>query len=120
MEIINNTALALVLIGAINWGTVGMYNYNLVHELDKYFAKSKTIDNYIYIAIGIAALYIIISRIYRYIVSKKLFFKHYEFHWCNDGDEGDAHCRRAGYGNRCYNNTCVVDDTLANAKRFME
>jgi uncharacterized membrane protein YuzA (DUF378 family) len=112
MEIVNNIALTLVVIGALNWGLVGMYNYNLVHELDKYFTKSKDIDSYIYIIIGLAALYIIINNTYMYISKKKLFFKHYEFHWCNDGPEGDVHCRRTGYGNKCYNNTCVVDDQL--------
>lgn len=112
MKVVNNIALTLVLIGAINWGTIGFFNFNIVHELDKYFSKSKTVDSYIYILIGIAALYLIATYIYKYMNNNKLYYKHYEFHWCNDGIEGDTHCRRAGYGNKCYNNTCVVDDSL--------
>lgn len=52
MEIIRKTALILTIIGALNWGLIGLFNLNLVTLL----IKSALINNIIYIIIGIASL----------------------------------------------------------------
>ncbi len=52
MEIIKKIALALTIIGALNWGLIGIFNINLVTLL----IKSTMINNLIYIIIGIASL----------------------------------------------------------------
>lgn len=52
MEIIRKTALILTIIGALNWGLIGLFNINLVTLL----IKSSLINNIIYIIIGIASL----------------------------------------------------------------
>lgn len=52
MRIIKKIALVLTIIGALNWGLVGIFNLNLVSSL----IKSATINNIIYIIIGIASL----------------------------------------------------------------
>lgn len=52
MEIIKKIALALTIVGALNWGLIGIFNINLVTLL----IKSTMINNLIYIIIGIASL----------------------------------------------------------------
>ena len=52
METIKKIALTLTIIGALNWGLIGIFNINLVSML----IKSALINNIIYIIIGIASL----------------------------------------------------------------
>lgn len=52
MEIIKKTALVLTILGALNWGLIGLFNINLVTAL----IKSSLINNILYIVIGIAAI----------------------------------------------------------------
>lgn len=52
MRIIKKIALVLTIIGALNWGLVGLFNVNLVTAL----IKSSLINNIIYIVIGVASL----------------------------------------------------------------
>ncbi len=52
MEIIKKIALILTIIGALNWGLIGLFDLNLVTML----IKSTLINNIIYIIIGIASL----------------------------------------------------------------
>jgi uncharacterized protein len=48
------TAMVLVLIGGINWGLVGFFNFNLVTAI-----FGATIGNVIFAIVGLAALYAI-------------------------------------------------------------
>ena len=52
MEILKKTALVLTIIGALNWGLIGLFNLNLVTLL----ISSKMIYNLVYIIIGICSL----------------------------------------------------------------
>ncbi len=52
MEIIKKIALVLTIIGALNWGLIGLFNLNLVTLL----IKNTMINNIIYIVIGIASI----------------------------------------------------------------
>jgi uncharacterized membrane protein YuzA (DUF378 family) len=49
-------ALILVIIGGLNWGVIGLFNYNVV---DAIFGVGSTISRIIYIIVGLAALYMI-------------------------------------------------------------
>ena len=49
-------ALVLILIGAINWGLVGIFNFNLV---DAIFGAMSIISRIIYILVGISGLWAI-------------------------------------------------------------
>ncbi len=49
--------MALVLVGAINWGLVGFFNYDLVASL---FGAMSTPSKVVYDAVGISAVYQII------------------------------------------------------------
>ena len=56
MEIIQKIALVLTIVGALNWGLIGILDINLVSSL----IKSTMINNIIYAIIGIASLISII------------------------------------------------------------
>lgn len=54
-KIVNILAWVLVLIGALNWGLVGVFDFNLVETL---FGAGTIVTKVIYILVGIAALWI--------------------------------------------------------------
>lgn len=54
MKYLDITALILVIIGGINWGLIGFFQYNLV---DSIFGISSLISRIIYALVGLAALY---------------------------------------------------------------
>lgn len=56
MKIIDKIALVLVIIGAINWGLVGAFNFNLVEAI---FGAMTWITRIIYILVGISGLWAI-------------------------------------------------------------
>ena len=47
-------ALILVIIGALNWGLVGFFNYNLVSAL---FGENSKFSKVVYAIVGIAGVY---------------------------------------------------------------
>ena len=53
MKWLDNTLLTLAVIGCINWGLIGFFNFNLVESL---FGVQSTITNIIYAIVGICAL----------------------------------------------------------------
>ncbi len=54
MKVINGIALTLVIIGAINWLLVGLFEFNLV---DAIFGSLSVLTRIIYIVVGIAGLW---------------------------------------------------------------
>lgn len=54
MKVINGIALTLVIIGAINWLLVGLFEFNLV---DAIFGSLSILTRIIYIIVGIAGLW---------------------------------------------------------------
>lgn len=54
MKAINGIVLALIVIGAINWGLVGLFNFNLVTFI---FAKATVVSRIIFTLVGIAGLW---------------------------------------------------------------
>lgn len=62
MIIVNIIAFALVLIGAINWGLIGIFDWNLVTAI---FGAGLTIGSrIIYILVFVASLWLIFYAIY--------------------------------------------------------
>ena len=55
-KIIDYTALTIVIIGAINWGLIGFFNFNLVSFL---FGGFSWISRIIYAVVGICGLYLV-------------------------------------------------------------
>ena len=56
MKGLDITALVLVIIGAINWGLIGFFQFDLVAAL---FGDMSAISRVIYAIVGIAGLYAI-------------------------------------------------------------
>jgi uncharacterized membrane protein YuzA (DUF378 family) len=57
MKVVNWIALILVIIGALNWGLVGLLNLDLVAAI---FGAMTVLSRTIYVLVGIAAIYIAI------------------------------------------------------------
>lgn len=55
-------SLILVIVGAINWGLWGIFEFNLVAAL---FGELSVLSRIVYILVGIAALYIIVDAFVR-------------------------------------------------------
>ncbi len=53
METIQKICLVLTIIGAINWGLIGLFNFNLVTTL---FGVNGFMTTLVYILVGIAGL----------------------------------------------------------------
>ena len=54
MKAINAIVLTLAIIGCINWGLVGLFEFNLVDEL---FGNLSLLSKIIYIVVGIAGIW---------------------------------------------------------------
>jgi uncharacterized membrane protein YuzA (DUF378 family) len=55
MKTVNWIALILVIVGALNWGLVGLLNLDLVAAI---FGVSSVLSRIVYTLVGIAAVYI--------------------------------------------------------------
>lgn len=54
MKILDSAALILIIVGAVNWGLIGFFQFDLVATL---FGEMTSISRIIYSLIGIAGLY---------------------------------------------------------------
>ena len=57
MKALNLVTLALVVIGGLNWGLVGLMEFDLVAAL---FGEGSMVTNLIYLLVGLAALWQIV------------------------------------------------------------
>ena len=65
MEIVQKIALTFTIIGAINWGLIGLLDFNLVNTI---FGKMDMLENLIYIIVGICGLInigLLFTRLYQ-------------------------------------------------------
>lgn len=51
-------AYVLVLVGALNWGLVGLFKFNLVETL---FGDMTTLARIVYSLVGVSALYLVLT-----------------------------------------------------------
>lgn len=54
MKVVDKIALVLIIIGAINWGLIGIFNFNLV---DSIFGSMSVISRIIYTLVGVSGLW---------------------------------------------------------------
>ena len=54
MKTIDNIALILIIIGALNWGLIGLFKFNLV---DTIFGTMSALSRIIYILVGVSGLW---------------------------------------------------------------
>lgn len=67
LNIMQAICYTLIIIGAINWGLIGGFNFNLVEYL---FGTSTLLTKWIYIIVGIAAIISVILTI-KYTMDNK-------------------------------------------------
>ena len=60
MRLINQITLLLVIIGGINWGLVGLANFDLVAAL---FGEMSPLSRIVYLLVGISALWQVVPLI---------------------------------------------------------
>jgi len=58
MNALSWVALVLVIIGALNWGLVGLFNFDLVAAI---FGSMSGISRIIYTLVGLSAIYMLIT-----------------------------------------------------------
>lgn len=56
MRLINYVALTVTIIGAINWGLIGFFDFNLVSAL---FGEGTVFTRLVYDLVGLSGLYLI-------------------------------------------------------------
>ena len=57
MKALTRLALVLLIIGGLNWGLVGLFQFNLVAIL---FGADSLLSNIVYILVGISAVYVLV------------------------------------------------------------
>ena len=59
MRALNPTALLLVIVGALNWGLVGLFEFDLVATLvGEEFGATNVFSRIVYVLVGAAGLYL--------------------------------------------------------------
>lgn len=56
MKVFDCTALTVAIIGAINWGLIGLFQFNLVSFL---FGDMSLLSRIVYILVGLCGLYLV-------------------------------------------------------------
>ena len=57
MEVVNQVALILAIVGALNWGLVGLFKFDLVATIcGANFGEVKSLSRIIYIVVAIAGI----------------------------------------------------------------
>lgn len=55
LNVLDWVALVLVIVGGLNWGLVGLMNYNVVSAL---FGDMSGLSKLVYVLVGLSALYL--------------------------------------------------------------
>lgn len=58
LNVLDWVFLVLLVVGGLNWGLIGLFDYNLVAEI---FGANSALSNLIYILVGASAAYVVIS-----------------------------------------------------------
>lgn len=56
MKVINNIVLAIAIIGCVNWGLIGLFEFDLVAAI---FGTMSMFSRLIYVVVGLCGLYAI-------------------------------------------------------------
>ena len=58
MKLINTIALILVVVGGLNWGLVGAFDFNLVNTI---FGSMAMIERVVYLLVGLSAILVAVN-----------------------------------------------------------
>jgi uncharacterized protein len=59
MKVLHIVAFVLLVVGGLNWGLVGFFNYNLVTAL---FAGVPPVEQIVYDLVGLSAIYLVVTH----------------------------------------------------------
>ena len=59
MKALHMLAFVLVVVGGLNWGLVGVADFNLVNKI---FGSWEMIENIVYILVGLSAIYLALTH----------------------------------------------------------
>ena len=59
MKNLHMVTFALVLVGALNWGLVGLFGFNLVQAV---LGSWPSVENLVYILVGLSAVYVAVTH----------------------------------------------------------
>jgi uncharacterized protein len=57
LNVVDWIFMILLVVGGLNWGLVGLFNFNLVSAI---FGVDTLLSNLVYIIVGISALYVLV------------------------------------------------------------
>ena len=60
MKILHCVVFTLLVVGGLNWGLIGLFNFNLVTTV---LGSVPSLENIVYILVGISAVYIAATHI---------------------------------------------------------
>lgn len=58
MNFLKTLAFVLVVVGGLNWGLVGLFQFNLVSSL---FGTVPTLETLTYVLVGLSAVYMLVT-----------------------------------------------------------
>ena len=58
MKLLHVVSFFLVMVGALNWGLIGLFDYNLVTMV----ITSAALQQMVYVLVGLAAVYLLITH----------------------------------------------------------
>ena len=58
LTVLDKIALVLVIIGGLNWGLVGFFQWNLVEFILGFSATGAFLAQLVYLLVGVAAIYV--------------------------------------------------------------
>ncbi len=58
-KLFHMSAFILLVVGGLNWGFVGLFNFNLVSQV---FGTAPQLEQLVYILVGISAVYIFVTH----------------------------------------------------------
>jgi len=62
MRLLNQLALLLVIVGALNWGLVGLFEFDLVAEITgDTFGTTNPVSRIVYVLVGAAGIYLALT-----------------------------------------------------------
>lgn len=67
MQMVSMVAMLLLVVGGLNWGLVGLFNFNLVWTL---LGAWPMVVNLVYILVGVSAVYIAVMEWPKYMKTK--------------------------------------------------
>ncbi len=69
MKELHMAAFTLVIVGAVNWGLVGLFNFNVVHML---LESLPMFERLVYILVGVSGVYVIATHMEDCMICAKM------------------------------------------------